>query len=88
MSTDLDTCGVVLFVRQQKKGAQMHYEKQPTYEKIREIPVKELLLLQASTLKILEKEIKREVSRASLALSWIQGIQRLKNEQGGNDGRK
>jgi|GEM_PF-3683927 hypothetical protein len=63
----------------------MHLED-PTYEKIRRIPVRELMLFQNDTLAILEREIKSEINRATSSLAWIKGIKRVKQQN--NDGGK
>lgn len=66
----------------------MRYTRQqPTYEKIRNIPVLALLDMNIYTLKRLEREIRREVDRACLALKWIKGVQRIKRSHGGQDGK-
>lgn len=65
----------------------MRYKKQnPTYEKIRKIPVLFLLQMNRYTLKRLERQIKKEFERAQLALKWIRGVQRIKKSQGGKNG--
>lgn len=65
----------------------MHYKKKnPTYEKIRYIPVLALLQMNSYTLKRLEKQIKKEFERAQLALKWIRGVQRIKKSHGGRNG--
>lgn len=65
----------------------MHYtEQKPTYEEIRNIPVLALLEMNNYTLKRLERQIRRELNRAHLALKWIKGVQRIKKSQGGHNG--
>lgn len=61
-------------------------KEKPTYEKIRTIPAGEMLMLNMFTLALLEREIKEEIRRAELSLKWVQGTQRVKNEQGGKNG--
>lgn len=57
-------------------------------EEIRKIPVIYLLDLEMSALDRLEKMIKDEVKRTSLALEWIQGIKNIKkaSKDGGQNG--
>ncbi len=57
-------------------------------EIIRRIPVVDLLDLENATLEQLEKEIKREVDKASLALRWVRGIRSVKSacKNGGENG--
>ncbi len=57
-------------------------------EIIRRIPVIDLLDLENATLEQLEKEIKREVDKASLALRWVRGIRNIKSarKNGGENG--
>ena len=47
-------------------------------EEIRKIPVIYLLDLEMSALDRLEKMVRDEVKRTSLALEWIQGIKNIK----------
>lgn len=57
-------------------------------EIIRRIPVIDLLDLENATLEQLEKEIKREVDKAFLALRWVRGIRNIKSacKNGGENG--
>ena len=57
-------------------------------EEIRKIPVIYLLDLEMSALDRLEKMVRDEVKRTSLALEWIQGIQNIKkvSKDGGQNG--
>ena len=57
-------------------------------EEIRKIPVIYLLYLEMSALDRLEKMIRDEVKRTSLALEWIQGIKNIKkaSKDGGQNG--
>ena len=57
-------------------------------EEIRKIPVIYLLELEMSALDRLERQIRDEVRRTSLALEWIQGIKNIKNAStdGGRNG--
>ena len=57
-------------------------------EEIRKIPVIYLLDLEMSALDRLEKMIREEVKRTSLALEWIQGIKNIKkaSKDGGQNG--
>ena len=57
-------------------------------EEIRKIPVIYLLELEMSALDCLEKMIRDEVKRTSLALEWIQGIKNIKkaSKDGGQNG--
>ena len=57
-------------------------------EEIRKIPVIYLLELEMSALDRLERQIRDEVRRTSLALEWIQGIKHIKNasKDGGRNG--
>ncbi len=57
-------------------------------EEIRKIPVIYLLDLEMSALDRLEKMIRDEVKRTSLALEWIKGIKNLKmaSIDGGQNG--
>ena len=57
-------------------------------EEIRNIPVIYLLDLEMSALDRLEKMVRDEVKRTSLALEWIQGIKNIKkaSKDGGQNG--
>lgn len=57
-------------------------------EEICKIPVIYLLELEMSALDRLEKMIRDEVKRTSLALEWIQGIKNIKkaSKDGGQNG--
>lgn len=57
-------------------------------EEIRKIPFIYLLELEMSALDRLEKMIRDEVKRTSLALEWIQGIKNIKkaSKDGGQNG--
>lgn len=57
-------------------------------EEIRKIPVIYLLDMEMSALDRLEKMIRDEVKRTSLALEWIQGIKNIKkaSKDGGQNG--
>ena len=57
-------------------------------EEIRKIPVIYSLELEMSALDRLEKMIRDEVKRTSLALEWIQGIKNIKkaSKDGGQNG--
>lgn len=57
-------------------------------EEIRKIPVIYLLELEMSALDRLERQIRDEVRRTSLALEWIQGIKNIKkaSKDGGQNG--
>lgn len=57
-------------------------------EAIREIPAMYLMELKFSTLNKLEKKIKQEIDRSTLALRWVQGIKRIKRAKdiGGYNG--
>lgn len=57
-------------------------------EEIRKIPVIYLLYLEMSALDRLEKMVRDEVKRTSLALEWIQGIKNIKkaSKDGGQNG--
>ena len=57
-------------------------------EEIRKNPVIYLLELEMSALDRLEKMIRDEVKRTSLALEWIQGIKNIKkaSKDGGQNG--
>ncbi len=52
--------------------------EKPIYEKIRKIPVYMLLKMEAREIKRFEKNIRREIARAELALRWLQGVKKLK----------
>lgn len=71
-----------------RKEFSMRYiqKEMPTYEKVRQLPIGEMLLLNMLTLLLLEQEIKEEIRRAKLSLKWVQGAQRVKEEQGGQNG--
>lgn len=68
---------------------QEHY----TYatEEIRGIPVVYLLNLETEMLNELEKKVRDEVRRTSLALKWVQGVKRIKmatkDDNGGRHGK-
>ena len=68
----------------------MKNKERPVYitEEIRKIPVIYLLELEMSALDRLERQIRDEVRRTSLALEWIQGIKNIKNasKDGGRNG--
>ena len=57
-------------------------------EEMRKIPVSYLLDLQMSAIARLEKMVRDEVKRTSLALEWIQGIKNIKkaSKDGGQNG--
>ena len=57
-------------------------------EEIHKIPVIYLLDLEMSALDRLEKMVRDEVKRTSLALEWIQGIKNIKkaSKDGGQNG--
>ncbi len=57
-------------------------------EEIRKIPVIYLLDMEMSALDRLEKMVRDEVKRTSLALEWIQGIKNIKkaSKDGGQNG--
>ena len=63
---------------------QEHY----TYatEEIRAIPVVYLLNLEMSMLDELEKKVRDEVRRTSLALKWVQGVKRIKSASRDDNG--
>lgn len=61
----------------------MRHKEKPMYEFIRSIPVFNLLEMPDKKLDQFEKQIKREVARAQLALRWIQGVRKLKDRKGG-----
>lgn len=60
-------------------------------EEIRGIPVVYLLNLEMSMLDELEKKVRDEVRRTSLALKWVQGVKRIKSasrdDNGGRHGQ-
>ena len=60
-------------------------------EEVREIPVVYLLNLEMSMLDELEKKVRDEVRRTSLALKWVQGVKRIKSaskdDNGGRHGK-
>lgn len=65
----------------------MRHKEKPMYEFIRSIPVFNLLEMPDKKLDQFEKQIKREVARAQLALRWIQGVKKLKSQKtGGGNG--
>lgn len=53
-------------------------------EDIRQIPVVYLLNLETKMLNELEKKVRDEVRRTSLALKWVQGIKRIKHTYSSN----
>lgn len=55
-------------------------------EDIRQIPVVYLLNLETKMLNELEKKVRDEVRRTSLALKWVQGIKRIKHTYSSNGG--
>ena len=60
----------------------MHYnQNKPTYERIRKLPALSLISMSWDELKQIEREIKQEMNRVTLALKWIQGIQRVKQSK-------
>lgn len=60
----------------------MHYnQNRPTYERIRKLPALTLMNMSWDELKKIEKDIKQEMNRATMALKWIQGIQRVKQSK-------
>lgn len=60
----------------------MHYnQNRPTYERIRKLPVLTLINMSWDELKKIEKDIKQELNRVTMALKWIQGIQRVKQSK-------
>ncbi len=63
--------------------------KKPTYEKIRHLTVGELKSYPHFVLRCMESEIKKEIERASLALTWVRGVRALKasEEKGGQNGK-
>jgi len=64
------------------KGVKMHYsQNRPTYERIRKLPALTLINMSWDELKKIEKDIKQEMNRATMALKWIQGIQRVKQSK-------
>lgn len=60
-------------------------------EEIRGIPVVYLLNLEMAMLNELEKKVRDEVHRTSLALKWVQGVKRIKlaskDDDGGRHGK-
>ena len=58
----------------------MFTEEKYTYitEEVRAIPVVYLLNLETEMLDELEKKVRDEVRRTSLALKWVQGVKRIK----------
>ena len=71
----------------------MFTEEKYTYvtEEVREIPVVYLLNLETEMLDELEKKVRDEVRRTSLALKWVQGVKRIKSaskdDNGGRHGK-
>ena len=60
----------------------MHYnQNRPTYERIRKLPAMTLINMSWDELKKIEKDIKQELNRVTMALKWIQGIQRVKQSK-------
>ena len=60
----------------------MHYnQNRPTYERIRKLPALTLINMSWDELKKIEKDIQQEMNRATMALKWIQGIQRVKQSK-------
>lgn len=60
----------------------MHYnQNRPTYERIRKLPALTLINMSWDELKKIEKDIKQELNRVTMALKWIQGIQRVKQSK-------
>lgn len=57
-------------------------------EDIRQIPVVYLLNLETKMLNELEKKVRDEVRRTSLALKWVRGIRSIKSpcKNGGENG--
>lgn len=55
-------------------------------EDIRQIPVVYLLNLETKMLNELEKKVRDEVRRTSLALKWVRGIKRIKHTHSSNGG--
>lgn len=65
-----------------RKEFNMHYnQNKPTYERIRKLPALTLINMSWDELKQIEREIKQEINRVTLALKWIQGIQRVKQSK-------
>ena len=67
-------------------------EKYPyVTEEVRAIPVVYLLNLETEMLDELEKKVRDEVRRTSLALKWVQGVKRIKmatkDDNGGRHGK-
>ena len=60
-------------------------------EEVRTIPVVYLLNLETEMLDELEKKVRDEVRRTSLALKWVQGVKRIKmatkDDNGGRHGK-
>ena len=60
-------------------------------EEVRAIPVVYLLNLETEMLDELEKKVRDEVRRTSLALKWVQGVKRIKmatkDDNGGRHGK-
>lgn len=71
----------------------MFTEEKYTYitEEIRAIPAVYLLNLETEMLDELEKKVRDEVRRTSLALKWVQGVKRIKmatkDDNGGRHGK-
>ncbi|MBE6446508.1 MAG: hypothetical protein E7021_03810 [Alphaproteobacteria bacterium] len=60
----------------------MHYnQNRTTYERIRKLPALTLINMSWDELKKIEKDIKQELNRVTMALKWIQGIQRVKQSK-------
>lgn len=55
-------------------------------EDIRQIPVVYLLNLETKMLNELEKKVRDEVRRTSLALKWVRGIKHIKHTYSSNGG--
>lgn len=55
-------------------------------EDIRQIPVVYLLNLETKMLNELEKKVRDEVRRTSLALKWVRGIKSIKHTYSSNGG--
>lgn len=55
-------------------------------EEVREIPAVYLINLEMSMLDELEKKVRDEVRRTSLALKWVQGVKRIKLASKDDDG--
>ena len=60
-------------------------------EELRQSPVVYLLNLETEMLDELEKKVRDEVRRTSLALKWVQGVKRIKmatkDDNGGRHGK-